>query len=107
MMTNEMIQRAKEVAEDLFFDYEVIGIRFQSEAFELGAISHHSHVWVDGEDTCEELDGICVQKIETIGKYNNEYFGDHIAIIAGNEYSYGEDAGEVIINDAIVVEILA
>lgn len=107
MMTIEMIQRAKEVAEDLFFDYEVIGIRFQSETFELGAINHLSHVWVDGEDTGDELDGICVQKIDTIGKYDNEYFGDHIAIIAGNEYSYGEDAGEVIINDAIVVEILA
>lgn len=107
MMTNEMIQRAKEVAEELFFDYEVIGIRFQSETFEPGAISHHSHVWVDGEDTGEELDGICAQDIRTVGKVNNGYIGAHIAVIAGNQYTYGADIGELIIEDAVVVEILA
>lgn len=107
MMTAEMIQRAKEIAEDLFYDYEVIGIRFQEEPFELGKIRHLSHVWVDGEDTGDELDGICAQDIRTVEKVNNGYIGSHIAIIAGNEYTHGVDVGELIIEDAVVVEILA
>ena len=107
MMTAEMIEKAKATAEELFYDYEVIGIRVQEESFELGSINHLSHVWVDGEDTGDELDGICAQDVRTIERYDNGYFGNHIAIIAGNSYSYGEDAGEVVVEDAIVVEILA
>lgn len=107
MMTAEMIQSAKEIAEELFYDYEVIGVRVQDEPFNLGEIRHLSHVWVDGEDTGEELDGICAQDIRTVGKVNNGYIGAHIAVIAGNQYTYGVDVGELIIEDAVVVEILA
>lgn len=107
MMTAEMISRAKEIAEELFYDYEIIGIRVQEEPFELGEISHLSHIWDDGEDTGDELNGICVQKVDTLDKYHNNYYGNHVAIIAGNTYTYGEDPGEVIIEDAIVVKILA
>jgi hypothetical protein len=31
----------------------------------------------------------------------------HIAVIAGNSYEYGEDAGEVIISDPVVISIIA
>lgn len=107
MITAEMIKRAKAVAEELFYDYEKIGIRVQEESFALGELDHVSHVWVDGEDTGEELDGVCAQEISSIDKFPNDYWGYHIAIIAGNEYSYGVDPGEIIIRDPVVVEILA
>lgn len=106
-MTAEMIQRAKEIAEDLSFDYEVIGIRVQEVPFALGEMTHVSKVWVDGDETDEDLDGVCAQAVNTLEKYDNQYFGDHIAIVAGNEYSYGEDPGEIIIRDPVVVAILA
>lgn len=35
------------------------------------------------------------------------YYGDHVAVIAGNSWDYGEDAGEIVIHDPIVIEILA
>ena len=35
------------------------------------------------------------------------YFGDHIAIIGGNNMEYGEDLGEIIIKNAEVMEVLA
>jgi hypothetical protein len=35
------------------------------------------------------------------------YFGDHKAIIAGNFAECGEDPGEIVISDPVVVEIIA
>ena len=35
------------------------------------------------------------------------YYGDYVAVIAGNAWDYGEDAGEIVIHDPIVIEILA
>lgn len=107
MMTSEMIKRVQDVAESLYWDYAVIGIRWQDEEFALGPIGHCSHVWDDGNDTGVELDGICVQDVKTLEHCRNDYYGDHIAIIAGNTYTYGEDPGEVILEDAVVVDILA
>ena len=36
-----------------------------------------------------------------------DYFGDYVAVVAGNSYTYGEDPGEIVIADAVVVEVLA
>lgn len=105
-MKQEYIDRAKEVAESLAMEYEIVGIRVQEVPFEEGEIAHRSHIWNDGNDTGEELSGVCAinaSKAElAVG-----YYGDHVAIVAGNRYEYGEDVGEVIIDDAVVVEILA
>lgn len=35
------------------------------------------------------------------------YYGDYVAVIAGNSWDYGEDSGEIVIHDPIVIEILA
>lgn len=102
----ELSKEVMERIEDYAWDYEVVGIRTQSRAFELGAISHLSHVWDDGNDTGVELDGICVVDVRSL-KQACSYFGDHVAIIGGNSYEYGEDAGEIIIHDPVVIEILS
>lgn len=104
-LTNDMIAKIQEVAEEAFYDYEVVAVRVQDVPFELGAIDHVSHVWIDGEETDEELSGICGTSSDLLTGAP-EYCGEHIAIIAGNEYEYGEDFGEVIIRDAQVIEIL-
>lgn len=105
-ITAEMIKTAKAVSEELFYDYEKFSIRVQDVPFKLGSMEHVSHIWVDGEDSGNELDGICSQDVESLEKYPHEYFGEYAAIVAGNEYSYGEDAGEIIIRDPVVVKIL-
>lgn len=33
------------------------------------------------------------------------YFGENVAIICGDSYEYGEDAGEVVISDPVCVYI--
>ena len=106
MMNAEMIKNIKKVAEELglSWDYEFVGVRVQEQDFELGTIEHLSHVWDNGDDTGVELDGICVCSLDRLGV--NNYFGDHVAIICGNEAEYGEDDGELIIRDAEVVKVI-
>ncbi|MEG0504486.1 MAG: hypothetical protein RR547_07550, partial [Raoultibacter sp.] len=72
-----------------------------------------SHVWVDGDDTGIEIEGLSAttitsNKITMHASDNdsyNSYWGDNVAIICGNDYSMGEDAGEVIITDPVCVHI--
>ena len=106
MMNAEMINTIKKIAEemDLSWDYEFVGVRVQEQEFELGTIEHLSHVWDNGDDTGVELDGICVCSLDSLGA--NNYFGNHVAIICGNEAEYGEDDGELIIRDAEVVKVI-
>jgi hypothetical protein len=106
MMNAEMINTIKKIAEemDLSWDYEFVGVRVQEQEFELGTIEHLSHVWDNGDDTGVELDGICVCSLDHLGA--NNYFGNHVAIICGNEAEYGEDDGELIIRDAEVVKVI-
>lgn len=100
------IAAIKQIAEEmgLSWDYEFVGVRVQEQAFDLGTIKHRSHVWDNGEDTGAELDGVCACKLERLGV--NRYYGNHAAIICGNDAEYGEDDGEIIIRDAVVVKIL-
>ena len=105
-ITDEMINTAKAVAEELWDEYEKVGIRVQDCPFTLGAMDHVSHVWIDGVDTGEGLPGVCALDLSSSNLWH-EYFGQHVAIIAGNEYSYGDDPGEIILHDAEVVRILS
>ena len=106
-LTNETIKMLKEKAENLRWESGkgVIGIRVQDVPFETGAMDHNSHIWDDGDDTGEELDGVCAVSYENL-QYACQYYGEHIAIIGGDHYEYGEDAGEIIIRDAEVLEII-
>lgn len=105
-VTLEMIEKVKEMASDPYREYEYIGIRIQDDIpFKLGKMSHNSHIWNDGDDTGEELPGICVidgHKAHLI----TSYYGNHAAIICGDHAEYGEDKGELIISDPIVITIL-
>ena len=87
-------------------DYDFVAVRIQDVPFELGEIDHVSHVWVDGNETDEELAGICGSNVKDL-KYASDYYGNHAAIICGNRAMGGEAMGELIIEYPVVVEILA
>lgn len=93
------VQEIREAMEELSWEYGIVAIRTQDEPFELGPITHCSHIWDDGEDTGEELDGICGTDIKGIEMHLDSYVGDHIAIIAGRYHERGEDPHEVIITE--------
>lgn len=102
-------QEIIDAIEDTKEDYDFVGVRIQESSFDLGPIYHTSHIWVDGEDTGEELPGICAVSASNINKMRREaswYFGDHVAIIASYYGEWGEDTEEIILRDAEVVKIL-
>ena len=110
-LTQKMIDRINSMIENLHDEYEYVGIRTQEEPFELGEMDHVSHIWVDGDDTGEELGGVSALSLtsKTIdwAKLASTYYGDHVAIICGYSASFGDDDGEIIIEDPEVVEIIA
>ena len=106
-LTAELKKQIKDIAEKYKYDYTTCMVRIQDVPFELGEMSHISHVWVDGTDTGDELDGVCGISLDSIDYINTIYFGDHIALLSGTDYTYGEDVGEVIMADAVVLEIIA
>lgn len=112
-LTNEMIEKAK-AAIEADENHEIFAIRTQDVPFEMGQIEHKSLVWVDGEMTDEELDGISATVIDvndierSLNRHSREgYDGGHIAILAGGYSVPGEDAGEVVMENPDVIAILA
>ena len=113
MTREQMNSLIEQIKEKHGWDYDYIGIRTQDEEFELGELAHRSHVWADGDDTGEELDGVCATDINShcIRMHcdeviNGRYIGDHCAIIAGNSAQWGEDEGEIVISDPVVIHII-
>jgi len=109
------VEELREKAEAYKGIYEYVAIRTQEEPFELGQILHESSVWVNGDETENKLDGISATDINSPAvqmhvdknyRYGY-YFGHRKAIICGNRATYGEDVGEVIISDPVVMEVLA
>ena len=99
-----IMNRVEEIRENC--DYEIIGVRVQENEFTEGEILDNSFIWIDGEMTDEELDGTCAVKLED-AELTKGYFGEHVAIIVGESFTYGEDLGEIIIRDAEVLEVVA
>lgn len=108
------IEQIKEAAERFIGEYAVVAIRTQEEPFELGEIDHLSHVWDDGDDTGEEIEGLSATTTTSnrIDMHTAEnslshgfYYGNHAAIVCGNDYVMGEDEGEVVISDPVCVHI--
>lgn len=104
----EMIANIRAIVEEMGLEdeYEYIGVRVQEREFEIGAIDHVSRVWIDGDETNEELNGVCATMVDAISNLPYEYFGDHVAVVCGNSAEFGEDVGEIIIEDAIVAAVI-
>lgn len=93
--------------------YGYYGIRIDDDAiYNVGDLVATSRVWLDNEPTADCLDGTCcvgiayVEDIDKAIKTANTYCGDHVYLIGGDRLEYGEDEGEYIIKDAVVVAVL-
>ena len=100
-------------------DTGTICVRTQEIPFELGSIYHESSVWDDGEETEETVGGLSatmatdeagIQMHANLGMGKTSrygfYFGGHTALITGKSIGTGEDAGEVILENARVLHII-
>ena len=89
--------------------YAYIGIRIQDESYGLHVgqtVEHNSHVWIDGDETDTELDGVCAISTAVINFVDTMYFGDTVIVLGSDAAEYGEDLGEIIMKDAVVLDII-
>jgi hypothetical protein len=92
------------------YEYSAFGLRVFEEPPEDGDILEPSRVWVDGEPTDEILSGTSAVRVypRVINGALKElrcYQGEYVALLGSNVYEDGEDAGEVVLEDAQVLEI--
>lgn len=112
-------QTIKNVAE--VTQYEYLGIRaHRGDRLDIGNPLPSSHVWDDGDMLDELLEGICALRIlhdswnETIDQNSvakaikdiDAYTWDNspVVLIGGNYAMEGNDVGEIIIRDAVLLQ---
>ncbi|MCO7175571.1 hypothetical protein ACFP7A_00740 [Sporolactobacillus kofuensis] len=123
VLTN-MSETIKKLADDLYYDYDVVGVRFEDKDRVIGEICENSRHNEDREDErdfpeygtdeyeeMEELDGTCAwdtdcEFIRDIDNYSYSSFTtNHCYFIAGDYGRTNEtgDVGEVVIKNAKVI----
>ncbi len=88
-------------------DYNCVGIRYQDKPAKVGSkINHRSHSWDCGTDTGEKLRGVSAINVDAIdqGVKVYKYSGDYKLTLGSYESDYGEDPGEIIMIDAVVLK---
>jgi hypothetical protein len=97
-------------------EYEYYGIRWihDSDPVSVGDSLPNSYRWEDGESTGEELNGTSAIEctaddaerglIQIKDSYASK--GDQIVLIGGNSREWGEDDGEILIKDAVVLAVV-
>lgn len=102
-----------------FDNYTYVGIRFEDKEYSVGDICLTSKSNPDRDDErvfpdygteeyteLEDLNGACAWNLDAFNWTTDHGATEHAYIIAGNDAEYGEDEGEIIIEDAKVLEIL-
>lgn len=91
------------------YDYPILAIRVDSGAQMVGESLPASRVWVDGDQTDDELPGTCGFNVHQMpaSYLDTKYIGTRVILMTGDFWEYGEDDGEIIIRDAKVLAIIA
>jgi len=94
------------------YDYGYVGLRAQESDYGMTVgdkADHQSTLWDDGEMTEDLLDGICcisareaARRVLSFGAY----MGNVIIVLGSNHSEHGEDDGELILRDAVVLDII-
>ncbi len=110
MISNEQIKAIANSIDVDKYNFDYIGIRVQEELHEnVGdLIRHNSKVWVDGEETDEELNGVCAINAKTT-QYLSKWGGysGKVVIVIGSDYAQdGQDEEELIMKDAVILEVI-
>lgn len=105
------VSEIKELAREM--GYGVVGVRRDNHKYTVGEECKVSHEWSADEEIGEwredlglwegeELSGTCALLPDYINLLD-EYIGENAYIIAGEEYEVGNDEGEIIIPNAVVI----
>ena len=98
--------------------FNYFGIRSESRELEEGYELESSHDWEDGVMLDEFLNGTCatnvgylwfdgeqddIDTLKNAIKKNGGKYGDYMYIIGGDHYEDGNDDGEIIIENAVII----
>lgn len=98
--------------------FNYFGVRSENRDLEDGYALEPSHDWIDGEMCDELLNGSCatgigylwfdgeqedISAIQEAIKKNGRKYGDYMYIIGGDNCEGGNDDGEIIIKDAVII----
>lgn len=92
--------------------YDYVGYRVvyrDKESYKIGDTPNRSRVWIDGEPTEEYLRGACAVSKEMLDlTYDGceGYLGDTILILGSNNAEGGNDPGEIVMIDAVVLAVI-
>ena len=110
----DVVNQIKEKVDDA--EYIYYGIRIDDDVkYEEGDFASESRIWDNGEPTDEYANGTCCvgikagaseEEIQKALKIAEDYYGDDVYLVGGDSMEYGEDAGEYVIKDAVVVSKL-
>lgn len=90
-------------------EYEFYGLRIDEGVLaEVGEVARRSRVWADGDLTDQMLDGTSTLAVDKGGAQSvldalAIYHGDQISLLGSYYRAWGEDDGEVIMRDAVVL----
>jgi hypothetical protein len=87
-----------------------LAIRVLPRPATVGDILKPSHRWEGGEHTEDELSGTCAIELRHLGHLRPDdswagYWGVGVALIGSNYMERGEDDGEVILRDPVVLKV--
>lgn len=107
---------ADKIPDSVETDYRFVGIRIVGVDYDdynaqIGEILPASWCWLDGSQTDERLQGTSALDIEALWAMTSPathmgYRGDRILIIGGDVAERGNDEDEIIITDAVVIEVI-
>jgi hypothetical protein len=112
MINNIQIKQVAKDVEDRGYNYDYVGIRIEEEVNSvIGTIlDHQSSVWEDGNELDEKLNGVCAIDIDRVKELSNVayngYLGNIVLILGSEHAEYGEDAGEIIMENPVVLDII-
>jgi hypothetical protein len=90
-------------------EYDYVGFRVvnaANESYKIGDIVRPSRVWVDNEPTDEYLSGSCAVNSEKINLTGYGYIGDTILVLGSNNAEGGNDPGEIVMIEPVVLDII-
>ena len=106
--------------DEIFYDYDFFGIRCIEPEYLMDM--RNSYVWIDGDMTDEELDGVSAIDTKMLYQYDIEenarrlelaikrskpyaHFGRKPYLIMSTYAEEGNDVDEIIMQDAVVLDI--
>lgn len=109
IVTKEMLK----TIDTNYANFDSIGLRVVSKDYTeynavVGDTLGNSSVWDDGDYTDNLLSGVSAISVTSINQMSScgGYFGDRVLVLGSDDAERGDDAGEIVMGDAVVLAVV-